>query len=311
MVRTSTLAVILAALIISVIFTGEADGAGLVKRAISTVGQWAVGDIPQLPATKIDLADGNIIVGSGTTGLSVNPSGDVDVSNTGVFSINGLVIVNADISASAAIDATKIADGTVTSSEFQFINSLTSNAQTQMDGKAGVTRINGASGAAGADITWQKLSANSAGLTSTTPAVVMTTTGVGVGVWHFKYLVIFQSAATTTGMNVAVNHSGTSTRYSMMSYYITTGGAASTAIHDGTTSVASAAIVGGKGENTINTATTATVGVSTANVDKMMIVEGMITVSVSGNLELKMGTEVAASAITVQADSLLELNKIG
>lgn len=35
----------------------------------------------------------------------------------------------------SAIDAAKIADGTVSSTKFQFINSLTSNAQTQIDGK--------------------------------------------------------------------------------------------------------------------------------------------------------------------------------
>jgi len=44
-------------------------------------------------------------------------------------------IVNADINASAAIDATKIADGTVTSTEFQYINTLSSNAQTQINAK--------------------------------------------------------------------------------------------------------------------------------------------------------------------------------
>ena len=44
-------------------------------------------------------------------------------------------IVNADVNASAAIDATKIADGTVTSTEFQHINTLSSNAQTQLDAK--------------------------------------------------------------------------------------------------------------------------------------------------------------------------------
>jgi hypothetical protein len=44
-------------------------------------------------------------------------------------------IVNADINASAALDATKIADGSVSSTEFQYINSLTSNAQTQLDAK--------------------------------------------------------------------------------------------------------------------------------------------------------------------------------
>jgi hypothetical protein len=41
-------------------------------------------------------------------------------------------IVNADVNASAALDATKIADGSVTSTEFQYINSLSSNAQTQI-----------------------------------------------------------------------------------------------------------------------------------------------------------------------------------
>ena len=44
-------------------------------------------------------------------------------------------IVNADVNASAAIDATKIADGSVTSTEFQYINTLSSNAQTQLDAK--------------------------------------------------------------------------------------------------------------------------------------------------------------------------------
>jgi hypothetical protein len=44
-------------------------------------------------------------------------------------------ILNADINASAAIDATKIADGSVTSTEFQYINTLSSNAQTQISGK--------------------------------------------------------------------------------------------------------------------------------------------------------------------------------
>ena len=45
-------------------------------------------------------------------------------------------LANASIKAAAAIDATKIADGTVTSTEFQYINSLSSNAQSQIDLKA-------------------------------------------------------------------------------------------------------------------------------------------------------------------------------
>ncbi len=59
------------------------------------------------------------------------------LTNKSIDSDNNTItnIVNADIKTAAAIDATKIADGSVTSTEFQFINSLSSNAQTQLDAK--------------------------------------------------------------------------------------------------------------------------------------------------------------------------------
>ena len=41
----------------------------------------------------------------------------------------------------AGIDAAKIADGTVSSTEFQYINSLTSNAQTQINSKLTIANI--------------------------------------------------------------------------------------------------------------------------------------------------------------------------
>jgi hypothetical protein len=59
-------------------------------------------------------------------------SGDISILDTGVASINPGVIVNADVNASAAIDASKLADGSVSNTELQYINSLTSNAQTQL-----------------------------------------------------------------------------------------------------------------------------------------------------------------------------------
>lgn len=55
------------------------------------------------------LTDGNILVGNGSNvAVSVNPSGDVDISNAGVFSISSGVIVNADVNASAAIALSKL-----------------------------------------------------------------------------------------------------------------------------------------------------------------------------------------------------------
>jgi hypothetical protein len=57
------------------------------------------------------------------------------VTNKSIDSDNNTItnIVDADIKAAAAIDATKIADGSVTDAEFQYIGGLTSDAQTQID----------------------------------------------------------------------------------------------------------------------------------------------------------------------------------
>lgn len=54
----------------------------------------------------------------------------IDADGTGNSITN---IENADIKAAAAIDASKIADGSVSSTEFQYISTLSSNAQTQID----------------------------------------------------------------------------------------------------------------------------------------------------------------------------------
>lgn len=60
--------------------------------------------------------------------------GDITVSASGaVWIINDGVIE--DINIVAGVDASKIADGSVTNTEFQYINTLSSNAQTQLDAK--------------------------------------------------------------------------------------------------------------------------------------------------------------------------------
>ena len=62
-------------------------------------------------------------------------SGDITSADTGVAAIGSGVIVNADINASAAIDATKIHDGSVDNTEFGYLNGVTSAIQSQIDGK--------------------------------------------------------------------------------------------------------------------------------------------------------------------------------
>ena len=64
-------------------------------------------------------------------------TGLTTVGTIGTGTWQGTAIANAYIG--TTIDATKLADGTVTNAEFQYINSLTSNAQTQIDAKASLT----------------------------------------------------------------------------------------------------------------------------------------------------------------------------
>lgn len=61
-------------------------------------------------------------------------------------------LLDANLDTAAAINATKIADGSVTSAEFQFIGTLSSNAQTQLDGKASTTLNNLGTTAVNADL---------------------------------------------------------------------------------------------------------------------------------------------------------------
>ena len=60
------------------------------------------------------------------------------VSGTNIKTINSTTLLgsgNISVAPASGIDATAIADGSVTSTEFQYINTLSSNAQTQLDAK--------------------------------------------------------------------------------------------------------------------------------------------------------------------------------
>ncbi|PKL77804.1 MAG: hypothetical protein CVV25_13535, partial [Ignavibacteriae bacterium HGW-Ignavibacteriae-4] len=68
------------------------------------------------------------LVGTDATQTLTNKT--IDADNNTITNID-----NADIKAAAAINATKLADGSVSNTELQFINSVTSNVQDQIDGK--------------------------------------------------------------------------------------------------------------------------------------------------------------------------------
>jgi len=105
-----------------------ADGAGSTNAKIVDL----TASVDVSTATALATARNFSITGD-VTASAVSFDGTGNVALNTAFASG--VIVNADVNASAAIDATKIADGTVSSTEFQFINSLSSNAQTQIDSK--------------------------------------------------------------------------------------------------------------------------------------------------------------------------------
>jgi hypothetical protein len=110
------------------------------------------------------LGSGNLTI-SGGGGISDGDKGDITVSASGAtWTIDNDAVTNAKVA--TGIDAVKIADGSVTNAEFQFIGGLTSDAQTQINGKeATITATTSADYYRG-DKTFQALNKTAVGLSN-------------------------------------------------------------------------------------------------------------------------------------------------
>ena len=135
---------------------------------------------------------------------------------------------------------------------------------------------------------------------------------VGPGTWVFHYFIRHQAAATTTGIAFSVNHTGTVTSFVANARAV--GGATVATKEASNQAVTGATLnltVGGSARAksaTVNMGVTASVDV--AGADMLTIIEGLMVVTVSGNIELYSASEVAAQT-TVKQDSSLILQKIG
>lgn len=128
------------------VFTVDAQG------RLTSASSTAI-SIPSSAVTDFTEATQDAIGAALTNSSTVNLVHD-DGANTITASVNDASITNAKIA--TGIDAAKLADGSVSNTELQFINSVTSNVQTQLDNKEplhNTTLVQATNASLGANVT--------------------------------------------------------------------------------------------------------------------------------------------------------------
>lgn len=158
-------------------------------------------------------------------------------------------------------------------------------------------------------ITTKLLSASVSNSTTTLTKIDGLDLACGTGTWAFKYLIRHQAGLTTTGIKFSVNHTGTVSSFVANKSVVESTTAASTGAQSGAAN--GVTLVSGGSARAISTTLPlgTTISADVANADMLTIIEGLIVVTATGNIELYHGSEVAA-ATTVMANSALILTRI-
>ena len=155
----------------------------------------------------------------------------------------------------------------------------------------------------------QKTTLSSAYTNSTTTGTEVTGlsfAGLAAGTYHVKWVLLFRTAATSTSVAFGVNYTGTVTTMSVVLKFPSAGVTAATGTWEDELNVTTGAVWAHlitKTKTTTAPNLGPLVGVVAANVDIFCVVEGVVVVSDTGDLELWARSEVAASQITLSAGS--------
>jgi hypothetical protein len=154
----------------------------------------------------------------------------------------------------------------------------------------------------------RRLASQHALASTTATAVTGLSMTLEAGTYTFKYYLIVQSSATATGLKFGINFTGTQDSFNVLSYYLGTGTAASTGIIQGDTVGIAETLVEGFASRTLSTSAADIgphTGVGTANVDNLNMLEGLINVTVAGDIELWHGSETATTTSVEVGSSLV------
>lgn len=144
-------------------------------------------------------------------------------------------------------------------------------------------------------------------ISATTPTEVTDlAVALVAGTYAFQYHVIYQSAATTTGVKFSASYTGTSTRFVQQLRFVDASATAATAAADQDAVAATGhvmAALAGRASSAAGLGTT--ISVDTANADMYAILEGTCVVTDSGTLKFWHGSEVAAQSSVMVGSSLI------
>jgi hypothetical protein len=158
-------------------------------------------------------------------------------------------------------------------------------------------------------VTVQTLTSNATANSTTTNAVVMTTTSLAAGTYKYRYDIIAQSGATTTAHKFAVNFTGTVTKTVYHLFFPSQGVTAATGVVDQDQNVTTGNVWAHESARANNVTLGPGTDLDTASADIHYVVEGILVVSTSGDLQLLHGSEVAASS-QVMSGTTLTLERV-